>query len=107
MNKLLICYVLSFSLCLSACDFEKSEASWATAKVIKTEAVYGDMGQTALYQRVFYTLPDFDGGHKIFQSNLSPLDTVKAEQGQMNIRLRKYSDSKIKVFENIRYFKDK
>ncbi|EPG6020911.1 hypothetical protein [Pluralibacter gergoviae] len=106
MNKLLISYVLSFSLCLSGCDFEKSKASWATAKVIKTEVVYGDMGQTALYKRVFYTLPDFDGGHKIFQANLSPLDTVKSQHGQMNIRLRTYSDGKIKVFENIVYFKD-
>ncbi|WP_303298994.1 hypothetical protein, partial [Klebsiella michiganensis] len=55
---------------------------------------------------VFYTLPDFDEGNRIFQANLSPLEAVKAEHGQMNIRLRTYSDGKIMVYENIRTFKE-
>ncbi|QQO30375.1 hypothetical protein IMZ21_28205 (plasmid) [Klebsiella michiganensis] len=102
MNKLLIFMALSLSLCLSGCDLGTSKSSWATAKVVKTEMVYGNV----LYRIVFYTLPDFDEGNRIFQANLSPLEAVKAEHGQMNIRLRTYSDGKIMVYENIKTFKE-
>lgn len=64
--------------------------------------VYGNV----LYRIVFYTLPDFDEENRIFQANLYPLEAVKAEHGQMNIRLRTYSDGKIMVYENIRTFKE-
>lgn len=98
MKNILLLILLSISLCLSGCDFEKSKSSWVTAKVIKTEYVYRDIDQSMIYHRIFYTLPEYDGGHEIFQANLSPLETVKAEYGQMNIRMRTYSDNKRKVF---------
>ncbi len=88
MNKLLIFMALSLSLCLSGCDLGTSKSSWATAKVVKTEMVYGNV----LYRIVFYTLPDFDEGNRIFgnDSNLLIVFYVQIMPDDLVMQLHRF-----------------